>query len=212
MPVQPHDPGIKNPKRALGWGMARVRGELTSWPVPWSRRQRILDACGTWLWDAVSTGSEWTLESWSSAVRGVIGRLREAEEIGGTPQRAHAFVRWAVAGAVREAHEMLASKPSSPPDLRALEEQAARGCGEGSAERPATAEEVAAALADLRKGWRGLMSSRLDGGGACYGRTEARAPGALPGTGIRERLRLRAPLDRPGSSSCTRGPFLPTSP
>ena len=82
--------------RALNWAMARLRG----YPIPWNRRQRILDALGAFLWRAIRTGTVRTAQALAELVRRLIALLRQAEGISQSAQAAHSWARWAVREAV----------------------------------------------------------------------------------------------------------------
>jgi len=77
--------------RAHRWAMARLRGAVRACPVPWPRRNRLLEAMGLALWRAIARSEVGTPEELAQLVR----RLRAALWGEGLPQEARALHAWA---------------------------------------------------------------------------------------------------------------------
>ena len=87
--------------RAHRWAMARLREAVRACPVPWPRRNRLLEAMGLALWRAIARGEVRTPEELAQVVR----RLRAALWGEGLPQEAralHAWAGWKVRGILRD--------------------------------------------------------------------------------------------------------------
>ena len=85
------DPRPQLANRAHRWAMARLREAVRACPVPWSRRNRLLEAMGLALWRAMAQGEVTTPEKLARLVR----RLRAAVWDEGLPQDARALYAWA---------------------------------------------------------------------------------------------------------------------
>ena len=100
-PPSPHTQGFKTfshpdsrpqlTNRAHRWAMARLREAVRVCPVPWPRRNRLLEAVGSVLWRAIARGEVRTPEELARLVR----RLRAALWGEGLPQEAKALHAWA---------------------------------------------------------------------------------------------------------------------
>jgi len=85
------DPRPQLANRAHRWAMARLREAVRACPVPWPRRNRLLEAMGLALWRAIARGEVRTPEELARLVR----RLRAALWGEGLPQEAKALHAWA---------------------------------------------------------------------------------------------------------------------
>jgi len=77
--------------RAHRWAMARLREAVRACPVPWPRRNRLLEAMGLALWRAIARGEVRTPKELACLVR----RLRAALWGETLPQDARALHAWA---------------------------------------------------------------------------------------------------------------------
>lgn len=82
--------------RAHRWAMARIREEVRGYPIPWNRRQRILNAIGAFLWRAIRAGTVRTAEALAKLVRRLIALLRQAEGVSEQTRRAFSWAGWAI--------------------------------------------------------------------------------------------------------------------
>jgi len=85
------DPCSQLSNRAHRWAMAKLRDAVRACPVPWPRRNRLLEAMGLALWRAIARGEVRTSEELARLVR----RLRAALWGEGLPQEAKALHAWA---------------------------------------------------------------------------------------------------------------------
>ena len=116
---------VRRPAKALAWGLAHARRELSRWPIPWPRRNRLLSACAVALQGALRNPPPggWTVRRWGALVRRLLARL--GEEVLGTGRDLYAQVRW-LAGQIREdlARELRARAASAELSARLREERA----------------------------------------------------------------------------------------
>jgi len=110
-PLSPYTQGFENfshsdsrpqlTNRAHRWAMARLREAVRVCPVPWPRRNRLLEAMGTALWWAITRAEVKTPEELAYLVR----RLQAAlwrEQLPQGRRALHAWAGWAVHVALNE--------------------------------------------------------------------------------------------------------------
>lgn len=104
-------PGTLSTRKAHRWASARIRAEVGSWPIPWERRARIIDAVSWALKQALDEGRIRPGPELGRAVQDLIVRLRMAEAISTCAQAAFAYGRWAVRQAAHAATLAVAGPP-----------------------------------------------------------------------------------------------------
>ncbi len=88
--------------RAHRWACAQIRSEVRTWPLPWDRRNWVIDGVARAVGEVLEKGRVRPGPTLGILVRGVLFHLRQAEEISGNARSAAAFGRWAVRAALRE--------------------------------------------------------------------------------------------------------------
>jgi len=98
--------------RAHRWAMARLREAVRACPVPWPRRNRLLEAMGTALWRAIARGEVTTREELAYLVH----RLRTAlwrEQLPQSRRALHAWAGWTIHTALDELIQEIAAARSA---------------------------------------------------------------------------------------------------
>lgn len=88
--------------RAHRWACAQIRSEVRTWPLPWDRRNWVIDGVARAIGEVLEKRCVQPGPMLGLLVRGVLFHLRQAEEISVNPQSAAAFGRWAVRAVLRE--------------------------------------------------------------------------------------------------------------